>query len=71
MWDLIVSVPDHCLSFYFVQKKKYNRNVPKFSDREVWANSVDPDQAAPRGAVWSGSTLFAILSALFGLVTVW
>ena len=20
MWDLIVSVPDHCLSFYFVSK---------------------------------------------------
>ena len=24
------------------------------------ANSVDPDQTAPQGAVWSGSTLFAI-----------
>ena len=23
------------------------------------ANSVDPDQTAPEGAVWSGSTLFA------------
>ena len=23
------------------------------------ANSVDPDQAAPLGAVWSGSALFA------------
>ena len=22
MWDLIVSVPDHCLSFYFTQKIK-------------------------------------------------
>ena len=42
------------------------RNDPKFSDRQVWANSVDPDQTAPRGAVWSGSTMFAILSALFG-----
>ena len=21
MWDLIVSVPDHCLSFYFVNRK--------------------------------------------------
>ena len=27
------------------------RNFPKFSDRQVWANSVDPDQTAPRGAV--------------------
>ena len=25
----------------------------------IQANSVDPDQTAPRGAVWSGSKLFA------------
>ena len=25
----------------------------------IQANSVDPDQTAPRGTVWSGSTLFA------------
>ena len=25
------------------------------------ANSVDPDQTAPIGAVWSGSTLFACI----------
>ena len=24
----------------------------------IQANSVDPDQTAPSGAVWSGSTLF-------------
>ena len=31
------------------------------------ANSVDPDQTAPEGAVWSGSALFAYatLSATF------
>ena len=23
------------------------RNVPKFSDRQVWANSADPDKTAP------------------------
>ena len=34
------------------------RNDPKFSDRQVWATSVDPDQTAPL----SGSTLFAIPS---------
>ena len=27
------------------------RNDPEFSDRYVWANSADPDQTAPRGAV--------------------
>ena len=41
------------------------RNFPKFSDRQVWANSADPDQTA----VWSGSTLFAIPSASIGLIT--
>ena len=29
-------------------------NDPKFLDRQVYANSVDPDQTAARGAVWSG-----------------
>ena len=38
---------------------------PKISYTKVYnkmanANSVDPDQTAPEGAVWSGSTLFAI-----------
>ena len=47
------------------------RNDPKFSDRQVWANSADPEQTAPRGAVWSRSTLFAIPSASFGLITLW
>ena len=29
-----------------------------------YSNSVDPDQTAPTGAVWSGSTLFVSLSVL-------
>ena len=29
------------------------------NDAEGIANSVDPDQTAPLGAVWSGSALFA------------
>ena len=37
-------------------------NGPKFLDRHIWANSV--------GAVWSGSTLFAIPSASFRYTTV-
>ena len=47
------------------------RNDPKFSDRYAWANSADPVQTALRGEVSSGSTLFAIPSASFGLVTLW
>ena len=39
-----------------VNALKFNRLIivpydPKFSDRQVWANSADPDQTAPRGAV--------------------
>ena len=26
----------------------FYHNDPKFSDRQVWANCVDPDQTAPR-----------------------
>ena len=37
----------------------------KFLDKHIWASSVDPDQTAAQ-AVWSGSTLFVILSASFG-----
>ena len=31
--------------------KPYYGNDPKFSDRQVCANSADPDQMAPTGAV--------------------
>ena len=30
----------------------------------IEANNVDPEQTAPIGAVWSGSTLFAIGASL-------
>ena len=28
MWDLIVSVPDHCLSFYFMKLMRKSENCP-------------------------------------------
>ena len=37
-----------------------NISYTKVSDKMADANSADPDQTAPKGAVWSGSTLFAI-----------
>ena len=52
-----------------IPNRCHYRTVPKFLDTQVWANSADPDQTAPRGAVWSGSTLFAIPSASFRCVT--
>ena len=56
------------VALYVMAGDRY-RNDAKFSDRYAWANSADPDQTAPRGAVCSGSTLFAIPSASFGLTT--
>ena len=29
MWDLIASVPDHCLSFYFVSDLDSHANTPE------------------------------------------
>ena len=35
--------------------------LPNITDElSIKANSVDPEQTAPMGAVWSGFTLFAI-----------
>ena len=30
MWDLIVSVPDHCISFYFTKRPRGSIYFPKF-----------------------------------------
>ena len=35
--------------------------LPNITDKlSIEANSVDPEQTAPIGAVWSGSTMFVI-----------
>ena len=39
----------------------YCQKLPNIIDElSIEANSMDPEQTAPIGAVWSGSTLFAI-----------
>ena len=43
--------------------------LPK--DAEGTANSVDPDQTAPLGAVWSGSALFAQAYVSKNLESLW
>ena len=41
-------------------------NDPKFSDRQVWANSVDPDQTNPKGlGVWSDQGLSCLPFRLY------
>ena len=34
-------------------------------EKMAYANSIDPDQTAPLGAVWSGSTLFCHFTKYF------
>ena len=41
------------------------------NDAEGMANSVDPDQTAPLGAVWSGSALFAQACLSENLGSLW
>ena len=50
---------------YFLIKHCY-RNVPKFSDRQVWANSADPDQTAPISLI---SRLLPLDVLLYGKAT--
>ena len=53
---LIVLKNDHLWSLFYIIYGKYSKNSnTKASDKMTYANSVDPE-----GAVWSGSTLFAI-----------
>ena len=47
----------HIFHINFTKSVWLSLDVSKSTDR--MANSVDPDQTAPIGAVWSGSTLFA------------
>ena len=61
----------YCKNFKYSDTQKISCNHPKIWTKWLYqravhpkdaagiANSVDPDQTAPLGAVWSGSALFA------------
>ena len=40
MWDLIVSVPDHCLSFYFWSIKNSNEVLNKLKSKCFKASTL-------------------------------
>ena len=44
MWDLIVSVPDHCLSFYFEESKdkmdSYLSRFEKYATANKWDKNM-------------------------------
>ena len=59
-WELLIEKIWHNL---LVQANKDSKwIVVHILDKQAWANSVDPDEIAPKGAFWSWSTRFAILS---------
>ena len=49
-------------NLFHVFSNEKNYIYAKHSDKECQTTSVDPDQTAPRGAVWSESKLLAVLS---------
>ena len=49
----------HCCNHSKIWTKWLYHRVMSPNDADGMANSVDPDQTAPLGAVWSGSALFA------------
>ena len=40
MWDLIVSVPDHCLSYYFVSILSFNKFRSNFVFYIIWISKI-------------------------------
>ena len=71
LWQILTKMCWSCFFFHILNSKNlFHHNDPKFLDRQAWANSVDPAQTAP-GAVWSMSTLFAILSVSVGHIILW
>ena len=60
----------HCATRLTCDTTTSYRNFPKFSDRQVWANSADPDQTAPRGAV-SRSSLIWVCTVCHSVCIVW
>ena len=62
----VLLMSNHTICYWKKKKKIQYGKCPKILftkafDKMVYAKSVDPDQTSPEGAVWSGSTLFAIL----------
>ena len=47
-WSQTTEDTFSCDQAYMIEHDWLYRNDPRFLDRQVWANSVDPDQTAPR-----------------------
>ena len=68
MCRIIISLCHFCRMEQSLHVAQSYRINSMYWDRWVSANSADQDQTASEEAVWSGPTLFAILSASFGCI---
>ena len=48
MWDLIVSVPDHCLSFYFTERTPFCDGKTDRQTDDNGKNNMSPDPEVVR-----------------------
>ena len=60
-----------CCNLSKIQTRRPNLKVFCQNDANGIANSEDPDQTAPLGAVWSGSALFAQTNLSENLGSLW
>ena len=59
-WNLLIfGHPKNYCNYPQISTMWLYHGIKSPTDTDRMANSVDPDQTAPLGAVWSGSTLFA------------
>ena len=56
----ILDTPKYCCNYPEVWTMWFYPKVMHPKEEDGMANSVDPDQTAPGGAVWSGSTMFVL-----------
>ena len=60
--------PNKCFPGHMKQKDEVCHNDPKFSDRHVLANSVDPDQTAARSSFLGVSKFLGFFYGISGII---
>ena len=53
MWDLIVSVPDHCLSFYFTLMFETYTNACQSTNHKILPTRMTCNRTVELAVVWN------------------
>ena len=67
MYYLLEKKIEICVRRQNGRTNSYYRNDPKFSDRQVWANSADPDQTADQRLDGLPFRLHLLNALLYGI----